>query len=167
MWGQSFVLSILYLHLSIVWASIRDLKQEEAVKKTLKFNQPRFQLNRNFPVGRRVFLTSSSCLRSLLLIRSRHEDVILTRKSHNCAGTAFVQGDPTGGSKLIEQTLQTASYFWLCLSIFKQIVSKNGVLKNPFVKPDLLFYYISKNILQKRIFVPIVCSHVRCILTIT
>ena len=40
-----------------------------------------------------------------LLIRSCHEDVIWTRKSHNCAGTAFVQGDSTGGSKLIEQTL--------------------------------------------------------------
>ena len=26
--------------------------------------------------------------------------------SHNCAGTAFVQGDSSGGSKLIEQTLQ-------------------------------------------------------------
>ena len=40
-----------------------------------------------------------------LFIRSCHEDVILTRKSHNCAGTAFVQGDSAGGSKLIEQTL--------------------------------------------------------------
>ena len=37
-----------------------------------------------------------------LLIRSRHEDVILTRKSHNCAGTAFVQEDSSGDSKLIE-----------------------------------------------------------------
>ena len=26
-------------------------------------------------------------------------------KSHNCAGTAFVQGNSAGGSKLIEQTL--------------------------------------------------------------
>ena len=32
--------------------------------------------------------------------------MILTRKSHNCAGTAFVQEDSAGGSKLIEQTLQ-------------------------------------------------------------
>ena len=32
--------------------------------------------------------------------------MILTRKSHNCAGTAFVQGDSAGGSKLIEQTIQ-------------------------------------------------------------
>ena len=38
-------------------------------------------------------------------IRSCHEDVIFTRKSHNCAGTAFVQGDSVGGSKLTEQTL--------------------------------------------------------------
>ena len=40
-----------------------------------------------------------------LLIRSCHEDVILTKKSHDCAGTAFVQEDSAGGSKLIEQTL--------------------------------------------------------------
>ena len=40
-----------------------------------------------------------------MLIRSCHEDVILTRKSHNCAGTASVQGDSAGGSKLIEQTI--------------------------------------------------------------
>ena len=31
--------------------------------------------------------------------------MILTRKSHNCAGTVFVQGESAGGSKLIEQTL--------------------------------------------------------------
>ena len=42
-----------------------------------------------------------------LFVRSCHEDVIFTRKSHECAGTAFVQGDPAGGSKLIEQTLLT------------------------------------------------------------
>ena len=40
-----------------------------------------------------------------------YEDVILTRKNHNCAGTAFAQGDSTGGSKLIEQ-------------ILKQVISK-------------------------------------------
>ena len=39
-----------------------------------------------------------------LCIRSCHEDLILTRKSHNCAGIAFIQGDSAGGSKLIEQT---------------------------------------------------------------
>ena len=38
--------------------------------------------------------------------RSCDEDMISTRKSHNCAGTAFVQGYFVGGSKLIEQTLQ-------------------------------------------------------------
>ena len=38
-------------------------------------------------------------------VRSCHEDVIFTRKSHNWAGTAFVQGDSVGGSKLTEQTL--------------------------------------------------------------
>ena len=36
---------------------------------------------------------------------SCHEDLILTRKSHNCSGIAFIQGDSAGGSKLIEQTL--------------------------------------------------------------
>ena len=40
-----------------------------------------------------------------LCIRSCHEDLLLTRKSHNCAGIAFIQGDSAGGSKLIEQTL--------------------------------------------------------------
>ena len=39
-----------------------------------------------------------------LFKRACHEDVIFTRKSHNCAGTAFVQGDSVGGSKLTEQT---------------------------------------------------------------
>ena len=38
-------------------------------------------------------------------IRSCHEDLILTRKSHNCSGIAFIQGDSEGGSKLIEQTI--------------------------------------------------------------
>ena len=42
-----------------------------------------------------------------LCIRSCHEDLILTRKSHNCAGIAFIQGDSAGGSKLIEQTLHS------------------------------------------------------------
>ena len=42
--------------------------------------------------------------RQALSIRSCHEDVILTRKSHNCAGNAFVQGNSAGGSKLIGQT---------------------------------------------------------------
>ena len=41
-----------------------------------------------------------------LFIRSCHEDVIFARKSHNCAGIAFVQGDSAGGSKLTEQTIQ-------------------------------------------------------------
>ena len=40
-----------------------------------------------------------------LCIRLCHEDMILTRKSHNCAGIAFIQGDSAGGSKLIEQNL--------------------------------------------------------------
>ena len=34
----------------------------------------------------------------------------MTRKSHNCAGNAFVQGDSAGGSKLIEQILTIRTY---------------------------------------------------------
>ena len=41
-----------------------------------------------------------------LFMRSCHEDVIFTRKSHDCAGTEFVQEDSAGGSKLIEQALR-------------------------------------------------------------
>ena len=40
-----------------------------------------------------------------LCIRSCHDGLILTRKSHNCSGIAFIQGDSAGGSKLIERTL--------------------------------------------------------------
>ena len=43
----------------------------------------------------------------VLCIRSCHEDLILTRKNHNCAEIAFIQGDSAGSSKLIEQTLHT------------------------------------------------------------
>ena len=43
----------------------------------------------------------------VLCIRSCNEDLILTRKSHNCSGIAFIQGDSAGGSKLIEQTLKS------------------------------------------------------------
>ena len=44
-----------------------------------------------------------------LCIRSCHEDLILTRKSHNWAGIAFIQEDSAVGSKLIEQTLDIRS----------------------------------------------------------
>ena len=40
-----------------------------------------------------------------LCIRSCHKYLILTRKSHNYAGIAIIQGDSASGSKLIEQTL--------------------------------------------------------------
>ena len=41
--------------------------------------------------------------------------MILTRKSHNCAGAAFVQGDSSaGGSKLIEQTLPSSWFLPHC-----------------------------------------------------
>ena len=45
-----------------------------------------------------------------LFIKSCHEDLILTRKSHNFSGIAFIQGYSVGGSKLIEQTL----WCWCC-----------------------------------------------------
>ena len=41
-----------------------------------------------------------------LCVRSCHEDLILTRKSHNCARITLIQVDSVGASKLIEQTLQ-------------------------------------------------------------
>ena len=45
-----------------------------------------------------------------LFITWCHEDVIFTRKSHNCIGTAFVLGDSVGGSKMTEQTLQKLKF---------------------------------------------------------
>ena len=53
-----------------------------------------------------------------LCIRSCHEDLILTRKSHNCSGIAFIQGDSAGGSKLIEQTIS----YWLFISLNLNVV---------------------------------------------
>ena len=47
-----------------------------------------------------------------------HEDVVLTRKSHNCTGTTFIQGDTRGGLKLIEQTLQL---FTISVAFFKAV----------------------------------------------
>ena len=46
-----------------------------------------------------------------LCIRSCHEDLSLTKKSHNCAGIAFIRGDSAGGSKLTEQTLPKIAKF--------------------------------------------------------
>ena len=42
-----------------------------------------------------------------LCTRLCNEDLILTRKSHNCSGIASIQGNSAGGSKLIEQTIGT------------------------------------------------------------
>ena len=50
-----------------------------------------------------------------LCIRSCHEDLIMTRKSHNCVGIAFIQGGPAGGSKLTGQALR---FYVLCIRIF-------------------------------------------------
>ena len=63
-----------------------------------------------FPLFDVDHLKIANCLLSFTLwailgIRSCQEDLILTRKSHNCSGIAFIQGDSAGGSKLIEQTL--------------------------------------------------------------
>ena len=40
-----------------------------------------------------------------LRIRSCDEDLILTKKSHNCAGIAFIEGDSARDSNLIKQTI--------------------------------------------------------------
>ena len=66
-----------------------------------------FPLNR-FTWGlNQIVCYLSGDLGQALFIRSCHEDAFFTRKSHNCAETAFAQGDSAGGSKLTEQTLQT------------------------------------------------------------
>ena len=52
--------------------------------------------------------------------------MILTRKSHNCAGIAFIQGDSAGGSKLIEQTLHLSVYILKSDSKFSALNQKNG-----------------------------------------
>ena len=61
--------------------------------------------------GKALFVTYLGDLGQVLIIRLCHEDVIFTRKSHNCAGTAFVQGNSAGGSKLTEQTLIPATCY--------------------------------------------------------
>ena len=59
--------------------------------------------NKNYPGNESFTITLTDLW--YFSMRSCHEDLILTRKSHNCAGIAFIQGDSAGGSKLIEQTL--------------------------------------------------------------
>ena len=51
------------------------------------------------------------------------EDLISTRKSHNCAGIALIQGDSAGGSKLVEQTL---------LSQFDDVIGQHQIWKQFF-----------------------------------
>ena len=60
----------------------------------------------------------------VLCIRSCHEDLILTRKSHNCAGIAFIQMDSAGGSKLIEHIL-------LALRLPLNLNENGEIIKNP------------------------------------
>ena len=50
-----------------------------------------------------------------LCIRSCHEDLILTRKGHNGAGIAFIQGDSAGGSKFMLRGC--LKYHLFCLSL--------------------------------------------------
>ena len=66
-----------------------------------------------------------------LFIKSCDEDVIFTRKSHNFTGTAFVQGDSVGGSKLTEQTLNSS-----CRSFMKTNQRKKMLIKR--LKEDFL-----------------------------
>ena len=74
------------------------------------FFQRKTAFNVNTPCS---MLTIWKCLlpfAQALCIRSCHENLILTRKSHNCAGIEFIQGDSAGGSKLIEQTSHFCDY---------------------------------------------------------
>ena len=59
-----------------------------------------------------------------LFTRSCHEDVILTRKSHNCAGTAFVQRDSACGStqKHHKTSLSLEELAWLISNATNPIV---------------------------------------------
>ena len=67
---------------------------------------------RRWPSGNRKLLF---CLLGnfgqALCIKSCHEDLILTRISHNYAGIGFIQEGSAGGSKLSEQTLQETAIF--------------------------------------------------------
>ena len=57
-----------------------------------------------------------------LFIRSCLEDLILTRKSHNCSVTAFVHsGDSAGGSKLIKRILleMMSKYFYMNCKVYQ------------------------------------------------
>ena len=63
-----------------------------------------------------------------LCIKPCHEDLILTRKSHNWAGIAFIQGDSAGGSKLIEQTLYSIQAFKL--SLVRPVVTGSSFMCN-------------------------------------
>ena len=67
-----------------------------------------------------------------LCIRSCHEDLILTRKSHNCAGIAFIQGDPARGSELSEQTLLPSvnSRWFECQFQFGRLANLRSLAKN-------------------------------------
>ena len=67
--------------------------------------------------------------------------MILTRKSHNGAGTIFVQGDSAGGSKLIDQTLHALKKPWPELAAVKiyerktHSLSSGKVVATPILKP--------------------------------
>ena len=77
-----------------------------------------------------------------LWIRSCHEDVILTRKSHNCAGITFIQGDSAGGSKLIEQTLKSVQS---ALSDLLTTSATHGTFSRPSTKRGLILIGIELN----------------------
>ena len=61
--------------------------------------------------------------------------MILTRKSHNCAGTAFVQGDSAGGSKLIEQTMRFLDNR-KCLEFLKETFLFGFQMRSKFSEHD-------------------------------
>ena len=83
-----------------------------------------------------------------LCMRLCYKDLILTKKSHNCAGIAFIQGDSAGGSKLIKQAListwnltndfeKNKEEFWVqiywivvCLLIINKYLQRKRVLSD-------------------------------------
>ena len=57
-----------------------------------------------------------------------HQDAIKQTNTHNCIGIEKIQGDTTGGSKLIEQTLLS----WPCNTQFSHLLFINSISSCPY-----------------------------------
>ena len=103
-----------------------------------------------------IFFSSSCTLGDFgqaLHIRSCHKDLILTRKSHNCSGIAFIQGDSEGGSKLIEQILPDHVIFMgvkVIVKIINSIFScfQHHLVPKLFVKILCIMLFVFLNLLK-------------------